>query len=334
MIISTASTINHILTVRGEPVEPRSIKIAWVLRHPHGLNSGACAIKYFAVECRKNLNNLGGGREVMIEGKYINVMGINTYYLSGGNGSPVILIHGVGAGVFDWKFTVGPLSEHHRVYALDMVGYGHSDKPKTNYTLDYYVDFLEHFMDALQLDRASLVGQCFGGGTALGLATKSPKRIEKLILVNSASLGKEIQGGWVNSLPFFLVQLFSRPSRKTVRLGFKWSVYNSGFITNQMVEESYQLRNIPGATYARASTYKTNFGVGGQRHYFLDNLPQITVPTLIIWGREDKYFPIAHAQNAHRLIKNSQLNILEKCGHIPQLEKPDEFNRVVLDFLK
>lgn len=70
------------------------------------------------------------------------------------------MIHGVGAGVFDWKFTVDPLSQHHRVYALDMVGYGHSDKPKTNYTLDCYVDFLEHFMDALQLNRASLVGQC------------------------------------------------------------------------------------------------------------------------------------------------------------------------------
>lgn len=270
----------------------------------------------------------------MIASKYIKVGGINTHYLVGGDGPPVILIHGVGAGVFDWKFTVAPLSEHHRVYALDMVGYGHSDKPKTKYTLDYYIDFLEHFMDALQLNRASLVGQCFGGGTALGLSIKSPDRIEKLILVNSASLGKEIRPGVIIGLPFFLLKLFSRPSRRSVRWGWKASVHNSRFITDEMVEEAYQLRNMPGATYARASTYKNNFGIGGQRNFFLDKLPRITVPTLIIWGREDKYFPIAHAQTAHKLIKNSRLYELEACGHIPQLEKPDNFNQLVLEFLK
>jgi pimeloyl-ACP methyl ester carboxylesterase len=270
----------------------------------------------------------------LIESKYVNVKGINTHYLSGGNGPPVILIHGTGAGVFDWKFTVGPLSEHYSVYALDMVGYGHSDKPKTKYTLDYYIDFLEHFIDALQLNHLSLVGQCFGGATALGLAIKSPERIEKLIIADPPFLGKTMSLEMISRLPFFLVKLFSRSSRRTVRLGFKVSVYDSGFVTNQMVEEAYQLRNMPGATYARAATYKNNPGVGGQRHFFHDELARVIMPTLIIWGREDKYFPVAHAQAAHKLIKNSQLCILEKCGHIPQLEKPDDFRRIVVDFLK
>ena len=117
-------------------------------------------------------------------------------------------------------------------------------------------------------------------------------------------------------------------------MGFKVSVYDSRFVTNQMIEEAYQLRNMPGATHARASTYKNNPSVGSQRQFFHDELSQLTVPTLIIWGREDSYFPVAHAQAAHKLIRNSQLCILEKCGHIPQLEKPDEFQRLVLDFLK
>jgi pimeloyl-ACP methyl ester carboxylesterase len=270
----------------------------------------------------------------MVESKYVNVNGINTYYLCGGNGSPVILIHGTGAGVFDWKSTLGPLSEHYSVYALDMVGYGHSDKPKIKYTLGYYIDFLEHFMDALQLNRASLVGQCFGGATALGLAIKSPERIEKLIIAGCPFLGKTVSLEMISRLPFFLIKLFSRSSRRAVRLGFKVSVYDSGFVTNQMVEEAYQLRSMPGATYARASTYKNNPGVGGQHHFFYDELAQVTVPTLIIWGREDRYFPVAHAQAAHKRIRNSQLCILEKCGHIPQLEKPEEFQRIVVDFLK
>jgi pimeloyl-ACP methyl ester carboxylesterase len=215
----------------------------------------------------------------MIESKYINVKGINTHYLSGGNGPPVILIHGTGAGVFDWKSIVGPLSEHHLVYALDMVGYGHSDKPKTKYTLDYYVDFLEHFMDALQLNQASLVGQCFGGATALGLAIKSSERIEKLIIADSPFLGKAVSLEMMSRFPFFLVKLFSRPSRRIVRLGFKVSVYDSRFITNEMVEEAYKLRNMPGATYARAATYKNNPGVGQQRQFFHDELARVTMPT-------------------------------------------------------
>ena len=112
------------------------------------------------------------------------------------------------------------------------------------------------------------------------------------------------------------------------------SVYNSAFITDTLVEEAYQLRNMPGATYARVSIYKNSFGIGGQRTYFTDKLPLITAPTLIIWGKKDKTFPVAHAETAHRLIKNSQLSILEECGHIPQLEMPDRFNQLVLDFLK
>ena len=272
----------------------------------------------------------------MIDSKYIEVDGVNTHYLVGGEGSPVILIHGVGAGVFDWKFTVDPLSQHHRVYALDMVGFGHSDKPKTNYTLDYYVDFLEHFMDALQLNRASLVGQCFGGGTALGLTIQSPERIEKLVLANSASLGKEtgFAAKVVLSLPFFLLEFFSRPTRRRVRWGWKAWVYDSRFITDELVDEAYHVRNMPGATYARVSAYKNNFGVGGQRYFFLDKLLEIAVPTLIIHGKKDRTFPVSQAQRAHRLIRDSQLHILETCGHIPQLEKPDKFNQLVIDFLK
>ena len=274
----------------------------------------------------------------MIGSKYVKVDGINTYYLVGDEGSPVILVHGAGTGVFDWRFAIDPLAQHHRVYALDMVGFGHSDKPKTNYTLDYHIDFLERFMDALQLKRASLVGQCFGGGAALGLAIRSPERIEKLVLANSYALGREIGSEiagrilWI--LPSFLMEFFCRPTRRRVRWGWKSSVYDSQFITDEMVDEACHLRNMPGATYARVSIYKKNFGFSGQRRYYVEQLAEITAPTLIIQGEKDKTFPLAQAQRAHKLIKNSELHIIDACGHIPQLEKSNEFNRLVLDFLK
>ena len=162
----------------------------------------------------------------MVESKYVKVDGINTRYLVSGDGSPVTLVHGAGAGVFDWRFTVGPLSEHHRVYAPDMVGFGHSDKPKTNYTVDYCVDFLEHFKDAVQVDRTNVVGACSGGSIAVGLALRCPQRIEKLVLAGSGSLGRSILGGMLYSLPSFLFLFLMKPRRGIVRLAYETGTPN------------------------------------------------------------------------------------------------------------
>jgi len=270
----------------------------------------------------------------VVESKYVKVDGVNTHYLVGGDGSPVILVHGAGAGVFDWRFTVVPLCQHHRVYAPDMVGFGHSDKPKTDYTVHYCVDFLERFMDAVQVDRASLVGACSGGTIALGLAIRSPQRIEKLVLAGSGSLGKSMLGGILYSLPSFLLLALFKPRRSIVRLAYETGTQNHEWITDALVEEAYELQNMPGATYARVSIYK-NFGsFGGQRIFFPNKLPLVTAPTLIIWGEKDSMFPVTHAENAHRLIKNSQVSILQGCGHIVSLQMPDRFSQLVLDFIK
>ncbi len=271
----------------------------------------------------------------MIESKFIKVGDINTHYLVGGEGSPVVLIHGVGAGVLDWKFTIDALSQRHRVYALDIVGFGHTDKPKVNYTLHYFIDFVRNFMDSLYLESASLIGQCFGGGVVLGLSLEYPDRIEKLILVDSACLSGAFPIGtiWWSTLPAFMLRPFYRPSRTTVVWGWRISSHNTAFITKELVEEAYQRRNMPGATYCRVSIMKNNSGPAGQRYYCLSRLPEIKIPTLIIHGKKDRFFPHTQAEAAHKLIRNSQLCLLEECGHVPQMEKPEEFNRLVLEFL-
>jgi len=105
-------------------------------------------------------------------------------------------------------------------------------------------------------------------------------------------------------------------------------------MTDALMEEAYELQNTPGATYARVSIYKNFASFRGQRIFFPARLPLITAPTLVIWGDKDSMFPVTHAENARRLIKNSQVSILEGCGHILSLERPDRFNQLVLDFLK
>src|SRR5215212_6135564 len=116
--------------------------------------------------------------------------------MAGRTGSSVLLLHGGGydSAFRSYKQSIGPISQYHRVFAPDWPGYGDSYKPKTIYTTEYYVDFLGHLMDALGLEKASLVGTSMGGAISLGFGLRSPQRVEKLILVDSHGLGKEVPG--------------------------------------------------------------------------------------------------------------------------------------------
>lgn len=127
-----------------------------------------------------------------IESRWVRVGGINTHYVVAGEGSPLILLHGGANDWSDWKSNIGSLSQCYRVYAPDLVGYGLSDRPEVDYSMDYFVDFLSNFTQALELKRASLAGYSLGGGIALGFALRFPSRVEKLVLVDSTGLGKDI----------------------------------------------------------------------------------------------------------------------------------------------
>jgi pimeloyl-ACP methyl ester carboxylesterase len=130
--------------------------------------------------------------------RWVDVNGIRVHCLTaGGTGSTVVLLHGGGidSASFTYGHLIGTLAERHRVFAPDWPGYGHSDKPDVDYATRFYVDFLGRLMDALALERASLVGTSMGGGAALGFALRSPQRVEKLVLVDSYGLGYEVP--WV-----------------------------------------------------------------------------------------------------------------------------------------
>ena len=129
-----------------------------------------------------------------IEDGWVEVDGLRVHCLKAGEGDvPVLLLHGGGydSASLSYKHGIGPISEHHRVFAPDWPGYGESDKPEMQYSTEYYVDFLGRLMDALGLETASLVGISMGGAIALGFSLRSPQRVDKLVLVDSYGLG-----GW------------------------------------------------------------------------------------------------------------------------------------------
>jgi 4,5:9,10-diseco-3-hydroxy-5,9,17-trioxoandrosta-1(10),2-diene-4-oate hydrolase len=274
----------------------------------------------------------------MPEDQYINIGGTNTRYWSmGDQGSPVILIHGFGASVEIWQHNFSALSKNHRVYALDLVGFGRSDKPSGKYSSSFLLNHLNEFVTALNIERASVVGLSMGGGVSLMYTLTYPEKVEKLILVDSAGLGnKTIFSLRLMSLPI-LGELMTKPSRKTAYLFFKPAVLDSKILKGAFTDLYYELFSLPGAQKAMLQVLRSMCNIFGPRkdilHSTILNLGKITAPTLIVWGKQDAVLPVEQAYFAKERIPNSQLYIFDQCGHMPNFEKPEEFNRIVLEFL-
>jgi pimeloyl-ACP methyl ester carboxylesterase len=277
-----------------------------------------------------------------VEDGWVEVDGLRIHYLKAGEANaPVLLLHGGGydSASLSYKHAIDPLSEHHRVFAPDWPGYGQSDKPEMEYTTEYYVGLLDHLMNTLGLEKASLVGISMGGAISLGFSLRSPHRVEKLVLVDSHGLGEEVPGGAAAyalvRLPLLnrLVWAALKRSRKVVEQSLQTVFYDPGAVTETLIDEVHQLVKEPGAGKAWRSWQRNEIGREGLRTNYVDRLPTLAVPTLILHGAEDKYVPVSWARRAHTLIENSELKVFPRCGHWLTLERPREFNRAVLEFL-
>jgi pimeloyl-ACP methyl ester carboxylesterase len=270
--------------------------------------------------------------------QYTRVGQINTrFWALGDEGSTVLLIHGIGGSLEDWMLNANALARHHRVCAVDLVGSGHSDKPSVSYSSSYLAQFVNDFMEAQNIDRASLIGHSLGGGVSLQFTIQFPDKVDKLVLVNSAGLGKEVSILFrLPTLPI-LGELLTRPSRKGTANLLKACVHDPAVVTDELIELAYSLAVLPGAQNAFLSTVRTLGNFRGIRKDVLrsivDNLGTITAPTLVFWGQQDRILPVAHAYIAEKRIPNARLHIFNPCGHLTQLERPEEFNSLVLEFL-
>ena len=277
-----------------------------------------------------------------IKDGWIEVEGLRIHYLTAGQTDvAVLLLHGGGydSASLSYKQSIGPISQHHRVFAPDWPGYGESDKPKTRYSTEYYVHFLGHLIDALGLEKVSLVGISMGGAISLGFSLRWSQRVEKLVLVDSHGLGKEVPW-WVMSYVVVRLPLLNKAvwavlgrSRRMVRWSLQSVFHDPRAVTTSLVDEIYQLTKKPGVGQAWRSWQRNEIMWSGSRTNFVGKLHTLTVPTLILHGAEDRYVPVSWAQRADSLIKDSELRIFPQCGHWLTREKPTEFNRVVLEFL-
>jgi pimeloyl-ACP methyl ester carboxylesterase len=249
------------------------------------------------------------------------VYGQNIHYFEAGEGPAVILLHGLGAVKEIWGNNLGAFSGKYHVYAIDQIGFGQSDKPHLDYRVATFTDFLYGFMQSQHLNKATLVGNSLGGWIALDFTLQHPEMVDKVVLVNAA--GMPFQGSVnVNLNPASLAA-----TRKMLESLF----YDKKMVTDAFVQTVFtnHLRNNDGYTIDRTLQ---GFSVENQ---FLDEakLASVHAPTLVVWGREDELLPLASGEKFRDHIPGAKMVVFDKCGHVPQIENPMNFNRVVLDFL-
>ena len=271
----------------------------------------------------------------MAEHHFASVDGIRTHYVAAGDGPPLLLLHGLSAGLIAWASNIEPLSQKFTVYALDIPGRGDSDKPNMDYRIPAGARFIRDFMDVLGIKSASLAGCSMGGMVALRATLDYPDRVDKLVLVDAAGLGREL--AWfvrIASLPL-VGEVLQNPSLRGTRASLKNIFYNHSLIQDGFIQEIYRTRKLPGAKQAELKMIRGAVGLRGVHKQWImtEHLKHLNIPVLIVWGAQDRIIPVYHAYNAAREAPGVKLHIFDQCGHWPQIEKSTEFNQLVLDFL-
>jgi pimeloyl-ACP methyl ester carboxylesterase len=271
--------------------------------------------------------------------------GHRVHYRRAGEGEPVVLLHGIAHSCKAWDRVMVPLAENHDVVALDMPGCGLSDKPDTDYSLGSQAVAVRFVLDELGLDCVTAVGHSLGGGVAMTLAYHYPERVGRLALVSSGGLGKELHPIFrMATLPvapeYVMRGIFHRYARTPRNALTKWITGATGdpFFFDpdahrEDMEELLETMEQPEAQRAFLSMLRSASSVAGQAVSALDRLGLAAFPILIVWGREDHVFPVAHAHRAAEIVPEAQLVVIEECGHFPQIEATGVFTRELLDWL-
>jgi len=268
----------------------------------------------------------------------IQINGHTIFYTVKGGGKPLLLIHGYGAGLWVWEKQIDVLSQSHRVYALDLIGHGFSDRPKIPYTPETYIHFTRDFMDGMGIEKATLIGNSMGGGIAWAMATLFPERVDRLILIDCVPPDVLLQVKnesfrtlvAIKDIPILPYLVITARSKNSIRWILLECVSDIKLITPEVLNRQYQLSKIKGTTWVLYSTLKH----AEEALKLKDRLSLIHQPTLLIWGERDLIFPPQVGETLHQAITGSEFLKIEKSGHIPMWETPDEINQAILSFLE
>jgi pimeloyl-ACP methyl ester carboxylesterase len=271
--------------------------------------------------------------------EHVRIHGHEVGYRCAGDGPVLLLIHGIAGSSHAWTDVMPLLARDFTVIAPDLIGHGESAKPLGDYSLGAYASGLRDLLAVLRIEHATLVGQSLGGGIAMQLAYQHPEICERLVLVDSGGLGREVS--WVLralTLPgaeFLMPALFAPIVRSWGNVVAR-SLYDLGLRSGGAAESwrAYASLTESANRHAFVRTVRAVIDPSGQTVSARDRLYLTAkVPTLIIWGDRDAIIPVDHAYATHRAIPASRLEIIEGVGHFPHVEAPDRFAEILSDFV-
>jgi pimeloyl-ACP methyl ester carboxylesterase len=273
-------------------------------------------------------------REIVLHGHRV-------FFRSAGTGPVVVLVHGITSTSATWANVLPYLAERYTVIAPDLLGHGESAKPRGDYSLGAYASGIRDLMLALGHERATFVGHSLGGGVAMQLAYQFPEQCERLVLVSSGGLGRDITAllraaslpGSELVLPVLVDERILSVGRIAGRV-----LGRLGLRVHTDVGEVLRGHASLSAGDARSAflhTLRTLVDVRGQRVDASDRLYLAqSIPFMILWGERDPIIPVDHGRAAHELVPGSRLEVFPAAGHFPHLDDPLRFVRVLDDFIE
>ncbi len=262
---------------------------------------------------------------------FAEVEGTRVRYVDAGpkNAPAVVLLHGFGASMDTWADVVPELSKSRRVIAMDLKGFGWTDRPEGDYSPAAQAKLVLALMDARGVESASLVGHSWGSSVALSVALAAPKRVERIVLYDAYV--------YEDQVPAFFAWSRARGIGETLfRLHYKQRVdervslafHDKRFITQKLIDGAVEALDRPGAVAAALACAR------GQRYTELQKRwPEVTHPVLLLWGSEDRVTPLRFGNRLARQLPRATLHVVPKCGHFPMIEAAAETNRLLNAFL-
>jgi pimeloyl-ACP methyl ester carboxylesterase len=257
-----------------------------------------------------------------------------------GSGPVVVLIHGITSDSRTWKRVMPYLARRFTVLAPDLAGHGGTEAARGDYSLGAHASSLRDLLACLGHERATFVGHSLGGGVAMQLSYQFPELCERLVLVDSGGLGREVSAllraatlpGSELVLPLLSASRLLDAGRLAAgvlgRVGLR-----VGTDLEEMARGHATLAD-PGARAAFVQTLRAVVGPSGQRVDAADRLYLASrIPVLLVWGERDSIIPVSHARAAHRQMPGSRLEVFARSGHFPQLDEPERFLHVLGDFI-
>ena len=269
--------------------------------------------------------------------EFVEVDGRKTRYRAGGTGTPMLLIHGISRSLEDWDEVFDTLVADHTVYAIDLAGYGHSD-PVKHATLPALAQAAIEFLDAMGVTEPVVIaGNSLGGAVAQQVAVFAPERVAALILVDSAGFGKEVTPALrILALPL-IGRIALRPSRQRATLAIAGILYDKKYRTEERITHAYALSQRPGGATVMLQTAKSMGNWRGirpeWREELLAKVAALHLPVLLVWGEKDNILPAHHLEAARAAYPHAHVHLFPGTGHMPQIERADEFTALVEAFL-